>query len=345
MKHIYIILLFILFLSTVTFAGEKKVLVEIFTNAHCPLCPPAHSALDQYLQTANGSNIEYIYYHMAFPYNTDELYKHNPTDSQNKNTFYGSYTSTPKAFFNGIRKGNNYSSWGGELDALVAEQSKIDLSVSGNTGENSFTITAKVTKTADLSESDLTINYVVVENINNYTGRNGISNHKNVMRKIVNPVGDPFEINLNETKELSATINFNEAWNKDNLKIIVFVQSNSTKEVFQSSSIGYNELGITGIKSNNLIATKFVLEQNYPNPFNPTTTIQYSIPIQGVSEKFVTLKVYDVLGKEIATLVNKNQAPGNYTLNWNASNQPNGVYLYTLTVGSFSKTRKLLLMK
>ncbi len=341
MKYIYKTLLLILFLGIVTFAGEKKVLVEIFTNSHCPICPPAHSALDQYLQTENANKIEYIYYHMAFPYNTDELYKHNTSDSHSKNNFYGSYSSTPQAFFNGAHKSNSYSSWGSELDGLVAEESNIDLNISGTANESSFTVTASITKTANLSVSDLTINFVVTENINNYTGRNGISNHRNVMRKIVNPSGESFDINLNETKDISSTISFNSTWNKDNVRIIVFVQSSSTKEVFQSESITYNELGITGINDNKNLSTTFVLEQNYPNPFNPTTKISYSIPYNG----FVTLKVYNILGNEIATLVSKNQPAGKFNINFDASNLTSGIYFYTLTTDSFSDTKKLLLLK
>ncbi len=359
MYKFYKILLLLLSLSSIILAGEKKVLVEIFTNAHCPLCPPSHSAIDQYLQTSNADKIEYIYYHMAFPYNTDQLYQHNKSDSENKNNFYGPYSSTPKAFFNGIKKANNYSGWASELDGLVAEDSKFDLSVTGTAGDSNFTITATVTKTAEINKNDLTINFVVVEDINNYTGQNGVSDNKNVMRKIVNPIGDPFEIGLNETKELSATLEFNSVWNKDNVKIVVFVQSSSSKEVFQTSSITYNELEVTGIENKKNVSSNFILEQNYPNPFNPSTTIQYSIPSSfnshftsdhhrgqnGNTASFVTLKVYDVIGNEVATLVNGNKASGIYTVNFNGSNLTSGIYYYTLSAGNFSATKKLILLK
>ena len=349
MKLTYKILIFFLLLTTIAFAGNKKVLVEIFTNSHCPLCPPAHSAINKYLQTANGNKIEYIYYHMAFPYSSDELYKHNTSDSQDKNTFYGSFSSTPQAFFNGIHKSNNYDGWASELDVLTAEQSKIDLSLSGSYNDSSFTIKVMVTKTADISENDLTINYVVVEDNINYAGRNGISVHNNVMRKIVNPTGDAFDINLNETKELSATVNFNKLWNKDNIKIIVFIQSSSTKKVFQSASISLNELSVTGVKNNNILPAKIVLNQNYPNPFNPTTTIKYTIQVAvktlHATSQLVQLKIYDVLGKEVSTLVNKQQSPGNYSVIFDASNLPSGIYYYRLTINKFSQTRKMLLLK
>ncbi len=95
------------------------------------------------------------------------------------------------------------------------------------------------------------------------------------------------------------------------------------------------------------VADKFVLEQNYPNPFNPTTTIKYSIPkLNGVeAHGRASLRIYNILGEEIVTLVNQKQAPGNYTVQFDASNLPSGVYFYTLRVGDFVATKKMILMK
>jgi carboxypeptidase T len=99
----------------------------------------------------------------------------------------------------------------------------------------------------------------------------------------------------------------------------------------------------------------FVLEQNYPNPFNPSTTIKYSIPTsllspspyqgEGHRERLVTLKVYNILGREVATLVNKEQSPGNYSVDFNATSLSSGVYFYQLKAGNFIETRKLVLMR
>lgn len=85
----------------------------------------------------------------------------------------------------------------------------------------------------------------------------------------------------------------------------------------------------------------FALEQNYPNPFNPTTSISYSLP----QNEFVTLKVYDVIGNEVATLVNTLQESGKHVVNFNASNLSSGIYFYKLTAGSFSQINKMLLVK
>ncbi|NWG27485.1 MAG: T9SS type A sorting domain-containing protein [Ignavibacteriaceae bacterium] len=86
---------------------------------------------------------------------------------------------------------------------------------------------------------------------------------------------------------------------------------------------------------------EYSLSQNYPNPFNPTTTINYSIKTTGL----VTLKVYDMLGVEVASLVNENQEAGNYSVTFNASELPSGIYFYTLTSGNFIVTKKLILLR
>ena len=85
----------------------------------------------------------------------------------------------------------------------------------------------------------------------------------------------------------------------------------------------------------------FALEQNYPNPFNPSTTIHYQVPDKGL----VTLKVYDVLGKEAAVLVNEQKDPGSYSVNFNAAELASGVYFYQIKAGDFVKTKKMILLR
>jgi hypothetical protein len=86
---------------------------------------------------------------------------------------------------------------------------------------------------------------------------------------------------------------------------------------------------------------QFTLEQNYPNPFNPSTTISYSVPQAGL----VSLKVYDLLGREVATLLNEIKSAGTYSVPWNALTNPSGIYFYKLTAGGFSETHKMQLIK
>jgi hypothetical protein len=89
------------------------------------------------------------------------------------------------------------------------------------------------------------------------------------------------------------------------------------------------------------IPRRYVLEQNYPNPFNPSTTISFSLP----AKSYVVLKVYDMLGKEVATLIQKELSSGNHIQQWNASNVSSGVYFYRLEAGVFMDTKKLILLR
>jgi hypothetical protein len=99
---------------------------------------------------------------------------------------------------------------------------------------------------------------------------------------------------------------------------------------------------IVGVERNEKgVPTGFSLSQNYPNPFNPTTRIQYSVP----STQYISLKVYDVLGRELSTLVSEVKPPGTYTVEWDARGLPSGVYFYRMQAGHFTETRKLVLLR
>jgi hypothetical protein len=89
------------------------------------------------------------------------------------------------------------------------------------------------------------------------------------------------------------------------------------------------------------LPTEFLLEQNYPNPFNPTTKISFTLP----EETYVSLKIYDTLGKEVAELVNSEMMPGNYSFDFNAGQLSSGIYFYTIIAGRFGTTKKMLLLK
>jgi hypothetical protein len=89
------------------------------------------------------------------------------------------------------------------------------------------------------------------------------------------------------------------------------------------------------------IPTRFTLEQNYPNPFNPTTAISFTLP----KKSFVSLKVFDILGREVATIVSEELFTGSYTRQWNTTGMPSGVFFYCLQAGVFTETKKMLLLK
>ena len=123
--------------------------------------------------------------------------------------------------------------------------------------------------------------------------------------------------------------------------ILVGVTDDDSSSV-QIDEIWYNErpAGL-GISDEAPIASRYELGQNYPNPFNPTTHIRFNIPETANAK----LTVFNVMGEEVATLVNGVMQAGGHTVSWNAASMPTGVYFYQLESGNFSQTKKLLLVK
>ena len=123
--------------------------------------------------------------------------------------------------------------------------------------------------------------------------------------------------------------------------IIVGVTDDDSSSI-QIDELWYNErpAGL-GISDEAPIASRFELGQNYPNPFNPTTHIRFNIPETANAK----LTVFNVMGEEVATLVNGVMQAGGHTVSWNAASMPTGVYFYQLESGNFSQTKKLLLVK
>jgi hypothetical protein len=131
----------------------------------------------------------------------------------------------------------------------------------------------------------------------------------------------------------SAPIYFAMAYDTDSTAMVTNIKSLESR---------YKQRILTGVsRTEGVIPTRFSLSQNYPNPFNPTTTIEYSVAKAGTVE----LKVYDVLGHELAVLVQGEQNPGNYSVVFDASRLSSGAYFYTMRAGDFVSTRSLVLMK
>jgi hypothetical protein len=103
----------------------------------------------------------------------------------------------------------------------------------------------------------------------------------------------------------------------------------------------YNYQQSTDVEENINSIKDFILFNNYPNPFNPSTVISYQLPISS----YITLKVFDVLGNEIATLVNEEKPAGSYQVEFNVVDLPSGLYLYKIQAGNYSETKKMLMIK
>jgi hypothetical protein len=110
---------------------------------------------------------------------------------------------------------------------------------------------------------------------------------------------------------------------------------------------------VTGVSSEESLPDEFILHQNFPNPFNPSTKIKFTLPyviaspdLVGTKQsQLVTLKVYDVLGTEITTLVNEEKPAGEYEVEFSGKDLPSGIYFYTLRSGTFTESKKMILLK
>ncbi len=142
-------------------------------------------------------------------------------------------------------------------------------------------------------------------------------------------------------------------WRKKTIDLSVYKNKMGLKLAWQYVGNDGDLAGLDGVEivgyqyttdvedDNSQIPNKFVLEQNYPNPFNPTTVISYRLPVTSN----ITIKVYDILGNEIATLVNEVKEPGSYNIKYDASLLSNGIYFVTMKAGNYTQTKKIVLVK
>ena len=152
--------------------------------------------------------------------------------------------------------------------------------------------------------------------------------------------GDANEANLNPNQYfqfLYTMFNYNEVGSELIANNYYYTFGSQFEDQFAIGHIFNDIAGTDG----EFATQNYQLSQNYPNPFNPSTVISYRLPVIG----FVTLKVYDVLGREVATLVNEEKSAGEYEIEFNGSKLPSGIYFYQLKTGNFVETKKMVLLK
>ena len=359
MMRIKLIVLSALLISGVTpdisFSAPRNVLIEYVTGTWCGNCPCGHQTLNtissQYPQTI------IIAYHA---FNSD------PWKVFNGNEIVSlmGFSSTPTASIdrNNTVGNGNYSQWisGVQNRYASSPESRVSIDViskSFNESTRELNFTVNSTALQNLS-GQYKITFVITEN-NLIYEQNFYSNcgtpgivldyvHNHVTRTIVNGAqgeilnsGNSWNANQTYTKNISVVLD--PSWIPANSKIIAFVnkaESNfSLSMIEQAIEEDVTTVGISG--NSNDVPGSFLLFQNYPNPFNPSTVIRYSLS----ENRFVELKVYDLIGKEVASLVSEKQNAGNYEVKFNANTLSSGIYIYALTAGNFSDKKKMLLLK
>ncbi|HVO73302.1 MAG TPA: T9SS type A sorting domain-containing protein [Ignavibacteriaceae bacterium] len=134
----------------------------------------------------------------------------------------------------------------------------------------------------------------------------------------------------------------------DNINNVIILNYNRQSKNLVCSFVPLTELTTSAAEERSPLPENFYLSQNYPNPFNPATNFGFRIPASsagGPDFEFVSLKVFDILGREVATIINEEKTSGKYKINFFAKDLPSGIYFYRLQAGAYSQTRKMILIK
>lgn len=320
----------------------RTLVVEMFTNSGCPPCKPANDYFDAWLATyAQKNRVAVVKYHAWWPDPNDPFYLANKQQATDRNTYYAN-NYVPHVFIDGFVDGEYfYSSWPLQIQNRLVVTSLLTLDISSNVGTSGGSVTVTVGCPGASPYGTLILHTVLVESNITYAGTNGETLHEDVMRQMLpGSAGEEFAISTGESKTFSRSVTWNSNWVLSNSEIIAFVQSKSTKEITQVARIRADGT-VSVVERQTTQPSTLTLNQNYPNPFNPGTQIEFAIP----RSAFVTLKIYDLLGRQVATLVDDYRSAGTYTVTWNPQNVPSGVYFYRLQSDDRAISKTLMFIR
>lgn len=332
----------------VSLPDTNNVVIELSTGTWCQWCPCGHIAAEAIADSFPNAFV-IIYHGGADPYAN---FNGNLIMQQLVITGYPTGTIGRKT---GLI---SRELWYNEVASQSADTPgvRIEWTKEYNISTRELTITVNCTPLKDLT-GNYFLNYVLLEDNLIYPQQGNSSCtggqqyvHNKVARDMINgSLGELLNSdgiwNTGETKTNTLTYTVSNDWQADNCTIGCFVYKQTlplaVKGLIMQSKKEALVKKLTGIKSNDKVFN-FTLEQNYPNPFNPETNIRFTIP----KEETVSLKIYDVLGKELETYFDKiNLASGTYTVTFNASKYTSGTYFYKLQTNESSQIRKMVLIK
>jgi hypothetical protein len=222
--------------------------------------------------------------------------------------------------------------------AVYSDKLHLDQRVAGD----SIRATVSVNLPSNLPAGNYKLRVMAIEKWVIYStppGTNGETHFEHVFRRAYpNTTGTTFNGNSGNFQHVF-TYKVDPVWKDTSIITVAFIQNDNNKEVL---NVGKGSVNTTGIHNSGTgIPSAYTLSQNYPNPFNPSTNFKFSLPKQS----FVTLRVFDMLGREVALLANGKFDAGSYLVDWDASEFTSGVYFYTLKAGDYSETKKMMLIK
>jgi hypothetical protein len=320
-------------------AGEKVVLIELFTNSGCIPCRPANEYFNSWLSTYEKKDrVAVVKYYVWWPWPSDPFYN-STADLIRVRKYHYDFYGVPWAFIDGFLDGGfSYSTWQSLIENRLNSPSPFDISVTGITSGNANDIEVTITPTGDaIPAGTLRLHIIIVETHINFTGPNGDPVHHYVMRDMITGAqGETFTISLHEAKNFEKSFDWNSDWNFENGRIVFFVQLVESNEVLQSSMIPVDDISEpTPAYAGEIdIPSSYLLYQNYPNPFNPSTVIRYGLP----QRSSVKLEVYNVMGQQVTTLVNGDFEAGYYEVEWHSGPAASGLYFYRIESVSHEST-------
>lgn len=350
-KLISIILLLLLFSAGSIISEPKNPVLEYCTGTWCPTCPCAHRLIRDSILIQHPGTIV-ISYH-GQPTSSDPFRNFNGNNILSMMGFvnYASgvvnRTSSPKA----------RTFWVNDVNNLSSDTASVNISVVKDFNPSSGLLTAGINLKAlgNLTGSYF-VNYILAEDslITTQNGNSsciGGSNYRldQVVRDMINGAeGElitdvPWNSQQVIVKNLSYTLT--PGWNPYNSYLIVMVYKDyggnfNHNTIQQAVKLRVSETPLS-VNNTNSNEYGYFLNQNYPNPFNPVTTISYNLPKSGI----VNLKLYNINGKEVKSLLNEFKQKGYYEFTFDGAELSSGIYFYTITAGEFIRTNKMTLLK
>ncbi|MHC1738786.1 MAG: Omp28-related outer membrane protein [Ignavibacteriaceae bacterium] len=349
---LFIFLFFFSFSVTTNSQTVRNPVLEYCTGTWCQWCPCGHTIIEENVLKSVPNAIILGY--------------HGPSSSSDPfrnfsgNTIMSSlgFSSYPTGIADRTSSPISRSAWNSSVTARknIAPGVEITIAKTYNTTTRELTATLKTTSLVDLS-GYYKINLVLTEDnlVYSQTGNSSCAGgseykHTHVVRAMINgALGDT----LNKTdfwksgeiiyRDISYTVPA--GFDANSCQLVAFVYKVNSPlnmgEIQQGEE--WNLIGtISDVKGNQAgLPSEYKLGQNYPNPFNPSTTINYSLP----SNSFVSIRVYNILGKEVALLVNETKGAGDHSVNFEAGNLSSGIYIVEMKAGDFNAKRKITLLK
>ncbi len=289
--------------------------------------------------------IAVIRYHTWWPSQNDPFYYYNIAENTARTVFY-EIEWIPYLIVDGLLDGSyNRSIWDSLLVSRMDFDSPLEMTISGSydyqDGEGNLDIS--VIATDEIAHDSLRLHCAITESGIYWPAPNGLEIHNQTMRDMVpDAEGEPLTIQYGDTLSFARQFVLYEPIVADSCEVVVFVQDNESKEILQAAKIQIIDLVETKIEDQSgEPPSVFEVFPAYPNPFNSSTTIAFSMP----QAQFVRLTIYDLLGREVRTLLDEYRQAGIHHISFDASDLTSGIYFYRLQAGETAESRRMVLLK